>query len=324
LPPVIVNVELKYSYICSGLKVFELFKYSAEQKTLTIGGVKIGGLPGRNATVVIASIFHSKDRLVKDAETGDIDKKRTEDILATLSEMSEKTGLPTMLDVVASTSKAMESYLQYLVDTCGFPLMIDGSGDNAVNSAGILIAKDSGFLDRVILNSITPETKDEVYEVIKATGLQNALLLTFNTSAVASIIKRVEIADHLIERARGTGITNILLDTGVLDLLTLGMACKAQMILKDKYGLPVGNGAHNAVSTWRGLVPKFGMAARTSASVGSSLIPVVLGADFVLMGPAKEAPIVYPSIAMVDTVLSGSLLEDRIRPEKPHPRYLIS
>jgi len=301
-----------------------LFEYTAQQRTLTIGGVRIGGLPGRIPTVVVASIFYSKDRLVKNAETGEFDRSGTEGILNMLSDMSGKTGLPTMLDVVASTPSAMKEYLPYLVDACDFPLMIDGSGDNAVNSAGILVAKESGFLDRTILNSITPGTKDEIYEVVRETGLRNALLLTFDTRAMTSVTKRVELADQLIKRARETGITNILLDTGVLDLLTLGIACKAQMILKDKYGLPIGNGAHNAVSTWRGLVPKFGKDAKAPALVGACLISVVLGADYVMMGPAKEAPIVYPSVAMVDTVLAGSLLEDGIRPERPHPRYMIS
>jgi tetrahydromethanopterin S-methyltransferase subunit H len=301
-----------------------MFEYSIEQKILTVGNVRIGGQPGLNATVVIPSLFYTKDRLVRDADTGDIDKTATEEILNMLSEISEKTGLSTILDVVASTSSAMEKYLQYLVDACDFPLLIDGSSDTVINSTGIRMANDSGFLDRTILNSLTPDTKPELYQVIKETGLQSALLLTFNTDALTSVTKRIDIADDLIRRAQDVGITNILLDTGVLDLLTLGIACKAQMILKDKYGLPVGNGAHNAVSTWRGLVPKFGKEAKTPAFVGSNLIPVVLGADFVLMGPAKNAPLVYPSIAMVDTVLSGSFLEDRRRPEKPHPRYLIS
>jgi tetrahydromethanopterin S-methyltransferase subunit H len=301
-----------------------LFEYTADQKTFTIGGVRIGGLPGRNATVVIPSIFYSKDRLVRDAQTGAINKKAAEDILGMLSEMSDKTGLPTMLDVVASTPNAMEQYLLYLADACSFPLLVDGSGDGAVNSAGILRAKEAGLLERVVLNSLTPDTKDDLYGVVRETGLQNALLLTFATSAITSVTKRVEIADRLIRRAQENGLSNLLLDTGVVDLLTLGVACKAQMVMKNKYGFPVGNGAHNAVSTWRGLVPKFGEEAKMPASVGASLIPVVLGADFVLIGPAKSAPIVYPSIAMVDTVLSGSLLEERIRPEKPHPRYKIS
>ncbi|MHA2211085.1 MAG: tetrahydromethanopterin S-methyltransferase subunit H, partial [Candidatus Thorarchaeota archaeon] len=45
--------------------------------------------------------------------------------------------------------------------------------------------------------------------------------------------------------------------------------------------------------------------------------------DFVLYGPIKHAQVVFPSVAMIDVALSGSLIEERIRPERPHPRYLI-
>lgn len=300
-----------------------MFEYETEQKTLKIGGVRIGGSPGRIPTVLIPSIFYTKDRLVKNADAGEIDKKATENLLNMLTELTERTGISTMLDVVATTSEAMEKYLQYLVDNTEFPLLIDGSDSLEVNTAGIKCAKDTGFLDRVIINSLTPETKDELYEVVKDAGLTNALLLTFNTASLSSSTKRVEVADILIQKAKAAGVSNIMIDTGVMDLPTLGIACKTQHILKGKYGYPVGNGAHNAISTWAGLVPKFGRDAKKPAMVGSNLMPVSLGADFVLMGPAKEAPLVYPSVAMIDVALSGILIEERFRPEKPHPRYLI-
>ena len=300
-----------------------MFEYETEQKTLKIGGVRIGGSPGRIPTVLIPSIFYTKDRLVKNADAGEIDKKATENLLNMLTELTERTGISTMLDVVATTSEAMEKYLQYLVDNTEFPLLIDGSDSLEVNTAGIKCAKDSGFLDRVIINSLTPETKDELYEVVKDAGLTNALLLTFNTASLSSSTKRVEVADILIQKAKAAGVSNIMIDTGVMDLPTLGIACKTQHILKGKYGYPVGNGAHNAISTWTGLIPKFGRDAKKPAMVGSNLMPVSLGADFVLMGPAKEAPLVYPSVAMIDVALSGILIEERFRPEKPHPRYLI-
>ncbi len=300
-----------------------MFEYETEQKTLKIGGVRIGGSPGRIPTVLIPSIFYTKDRFVKNANAGEIDKKATENLLNMLAELTEKTGISTMLDVVATTSEAMEKYLQYLVDNTEFPLLIDGSDSLEVNTAGIKCAKDTGFLDRVIINSLTPETKDELYEVVKDSGLTNALLLTFNTASLSSSTKRVEVADILIQKAKAAGVSNIMIDTGVMDLPTLGIACKTQHILKGKYGYPVGNGAHNAISTWAGLVPKFGSDAKKPAMVGSNLMPVSLGADFVLMGPAKDAPLVYPSVAMIDVALSGILIEDRFRPEKPHPRYLI-
>ncbi len=301
-----------------------MFEYKSEQKTLEIGGTRIGGIPGLVPTVIIGSIFYSSDKVVIDAENGDFDKSRTENLLNMLADISERTGIPTMLDVVATSSAAIEKYLRYLVDMTDFPLLIDGSDSTEVNTAGIRMAKEAGFIDRVILNSLTPDSKDELYSVVQETGLQNALLLAFSTRAMTSATKRVELSDVLIEKAQEAGVKNILIDTGVMDLLTLGLACKAQDIIKSKYGFPVGNGAHNAISTWKGLVPKFGKDAKKPAMVGSNLMPVTMGADFVLMGPIKYAPIVYPSVAMIDVALSGIHIEARTKPEKPHPRYLIS
>jgi tetrahydromethanopterin S-methyltransferase subunit H len=301
-----------------------MFDYKAEQRTLKIGGVRIGGTPGRIPTVLIPSIFYTKDRVVKNADTGDFDKKATETILNILTELTEKTGLGTMLDVVATTTESIEKYLQYLADNTEFPLLIDGSDSLEVNTSGIKFAEEAGFIDRVIINSLTPETKDELFNAVEENGLKNALILTFNSASMISSSKRIEQADALIQRGQTKGITNILIDTGVMDLPTLGIACKTQYILKSKYGFPVGNGAHNAISTWKGLVPKFGKEAKKPALVGSSLMPIALGADFVLMGPAKNAQLVYPSVAMIDVALSGTLIEDGIRPDKPHPRYLVS
>ena len=291
---------------------------------MEIGGVRIGGPPGRIPTVLIPSIFYTNDKIVKNASSGEFDKNEAENLLNMLHEFTEKTGLGTMLDVVATTEEAMENYLRYLVDNTEFPLLIDGSDSLEVNTTGIKYAEEAGFLDRVVINSLTPDTKTELFNVIQDTQLSNALLLTFDSASLVSSSKRVELADSLIQKAKDVGVSNILIDTGVMDLPTLGIACKTQHILKDKYGYPVGSGAHNAVSTWVGLVPKFGKVAKKPALVGSSLMPVSLGADFVLMGPAKDAPLVYPSVAMIDVALSGILIEERVRPDKPHPRYLVS
>ncbi|MGY5881575.1 MAG: tetrahydromethanopterin S-methyltransferase subunit H [Candidatus Thorarchaeota archaeon] len=301
-----------------------MFEYESDQKTLEIGGIRIGGPIGRIPTVLIPSVFYTKDRLVKNANIGEIDKQATEQILNTLADLTEKTGLGTMLDVVATTSESIERYLEFLVDNTEFPLLIDGSDSLEVNSAGIRFAKETGFIDRVIINSLTPETKDDLYAVIQEAGLKNALILTFSSASMVSSVNRVDEADSLIKRSQSIGVTNIMIDTGVMDLITLGIACKTHHILKNKYGYPVGNGAHNAISTWTGLIPKFGRDAKKPALVGSSLMPVSLGADFVLIGPAKHSPLIYPSVAMIDVALSGILIEDRVRPDKPHPRFLIS
>ena len=300
-----------------------MFDYTTQQKTLEIGGVKIGGIPGLAPTVLIGSIFYSKDKLVLDSKTGEIDRSETEKTLQALIEVSEKTGLPSMLDVVASSSAAIRKHLSLVADLTDMPLLIDGSGSEEVNLSGIEFAREAGLLDRVMLNSLASETSDAIYDKMRESKLKNAVLLAFSKEAMASAMKRVETADVLIAKAAKAGVTNVLIDTGVVDLLTLGLACRAMQLLKEKHGLPVGCGAHNAVNMWSGLVPKFGKEAKMPALVGSSLMPVVLGADFVLYGPVKHAPMVFPSVAMIDTALSGVLLEKRIRPDRQHPRFKI-
>ena len=300
-----------------------MYEYNTQQRTLEIGGVKIGGIPGLTPTVLIGSIFYSKDKLVLDPKTGEIDKSETERVLRELADVSEKTGVPSMLDVVASSSPAIARYLSYLADATSMPLLIDGSGSQDVNLAGIQTARESGLLDRVMLNSLTPETSDEMYAKLQESGLKSAVVLTFSKDAMSSAAKRTELAGQLLGKCSHAGVTNVIVDTGVVDLLTLGLACKAMQSIKDKYGFPVGCGAHNAVNMWAGLVPKFGKEARDPALVGSSLMPVVLGADFVLYGPVKHARLVFPSVAMIDTALSGVLLEKKIRPDRQHPRFRI-
>ncbi|MFW9800360.1 MAG: hypothetical protein ACFFD9_07985, partial [Candidatus Thorarchaeota archaeon] len=293
-----------------------MMQFTSEQRTLDIGGVKVGGRPGLVPTVMVGSIFYSKDKLVVEEKTGSIDRKKTEAMLQQLAEVSEKTGLPSMLDVVAVTPQAIDEYLRILADLTDMPLLIDGSGSSEVNSAGLATAQDAGILDRVVLNSLTPDDGDDIYDAVQETGVKSAIILTFSNTAMASATKRAELADRLLEKAKRAGITNALFDTGVVDLLTLGLACRALVSIKERHGLPVGCGAHNAVAMWNGLVSKFGKEAKEPAFVGSSLMPVVLGADFVLYGPIKHAAITFPSIAMIDVALSGALLEDRLRPER--------
>jgi tetrahydromethanopterin S-methyltransferase subunit H len=300
-----------------------LYSYSVEQKTLEIGSIKIGGTPGLIPTAMLGSIFYSKDRLVRNVKSGEIDKAGTETMLNRLSDISERTGLPSVLDVVASSPQAMENYLRYLADETDMPLLIDGSGSSEVNIAGLETARNAGLLDRVALNSLTPDDDEAIHTKIEEVGLRNAVVLTFSNLAMTSATKRAELAGELYEKASSMGVDNIMFDTGVVDLPTLGLACRALMMIKDKFGLPVGCGAHNAVAMWSGLVPKFGKDAKAAAFVGSNLMPIALGADFVLYGPIKHAPLVFPSVAMIDVALSGSLIEERIRPERPHPRYLI-
>ncbi|MCW4020384.1 MAG: tetrahydromethanopterin S-methyltransferase subunit H, partial [Candidatus Bathyarchaeota archaeon] len=76
-----------------------MLQFEREQKVFDIAGVKVGGQPGENPTAMIGSIFYKGDKTVIDEKSGIFDRDRAEELIAKLEEISDRTGLPAMLDV---------------------------------------------------------------------------------------------------------------------------------------------------------------------------------------------------------------------------------
>ena len=53
-----------------------MFEFTAEQKVFDIAGVKVGGKPGENPSVLIGSMFFRGHKIVSDPEKGIFDKAK--------------------------------------------------------------------------------------------------------------------------------------------------------------------------------------------------------------------------------------------------------
>ncbi|MCD6324982.1 tetrahydromethanopterin S-methyltransferase subunit H [Candidatus Bathyarchaeota archaeon] len=300
-----------------------MFKFKKEQMTFEIAGVKIGGDIGENPTVMIGSIFYKGDKTVKDEKNGNIDQEAAKNLIAKAEEMSERTGLPAMLDVICTNPVSAEKYLRFAAETTEMPLLIDAVSDEAAIK-GLETAKDLGIIDRIILNSISPETKDPIYRKIKEVGLKSAIVLTYSVRAIISSEERVRLLEDLIPKVKEAGIQNILVDTVVVDISTLGLACKAIYEIKDQFGYPAGCGAHNAVSSWKALRKKKDPLLTAVSSTIVNSLPVAIGADFVLYGPIKDAEYMFPAVCLIDAAYGQISIEKGKRPSASHPRFKIS
>ena len=298
-----------------------MFEFESKQKTYNIYGVTIGGLPGENPTVMIGSLFYSGQKIVKDEKEGIFDEKQAEMIIKDAEEQTDKTGLPSMIDLVAQTVKAAEKYLDFVAEKTEMPILLDCPSEEVCIEA-LQYAKDQGIMKRIVVNSLTPHTTEKLYQKLKEVNCESAVLLLYSTQALVSSDKRL-VLEKLVSKAEAVGIKNILIDTVVLDIATLGLATKAIYQIKNLYGYPTGCGAHNAIATWKGLKKKFvKKAAIVSLGVANAL-PVALGADFVLYGPMENAKYIYPSIALIDAAYSQLLMERGKRVHRVHPRYRI-
>jgi tetrahydromethanopterin S-methyltransferase subunit H len=297
-----------------------MLNFRAEQKVFEIGKVRIGGLPGLRATVLIGSIFYNGHKIVEEPIKGIFDKNKAEKLINLQEEYSDKTGNPCMIDVVASSSKAMQNYLNFVSSVTDIPILLDSVSYN-IRVEGLKYAKEHG-IKNIVYNSIVPDYKQEELESIKDAKIDSAILLAFTTKDFTSK-GRISAIRNLLPKVKEFGVTKPIIDACVIDIPSLGSACKALVAIKDEYGLPVGCGAHNAIGTWRGLVKKMGKHAVEPVMASASSSPVILGADFILYGPIESASYVFPSVAMIDACLAQLAIEQGRFPERNHPIFKI-
>jgi len=272
---------------------------------------------------MIGSIFYKGDKTVQDEKTGSFDRVRAEEMIAKVEEISDKTGLPSMLDIVCTNSQNARNYLEFAADVTCMPILIDAVSDEAALS-GLECTKELGIVERTIFNSINPETKQQIYMKIRDVGLGSAIVLTYSTRALISSNERVKLLDTLIPKVKEAGIKKILVDTVVMDISTLGLACKAIYKVKDQYDYPTGCGAHNAIDSWKALKKKRDKQLSTACSSIVNGLPVAIGADFVLYGPINMAEHIFPTISLIDASYGQVIMEEGKRPSPNHPRFKIA
>lgn len=304
------------------LRQINLFKFNTEQKIFDICGLKVGGQPGQLPTVMIGSIFYHKDKVVKDAKTGVFDEKKSKEILDAEENISNITGNPRLVDVCASWPDAFPKEIAFVANAIKGPFTIDGTTTD-VRIAGTRYVKEAGLSDRVVYNSINPETRDDEIQAIKDAKITSAVLLALNTTN-PTIAGRLATIQKLIDKATMAGIEKMLIDTTVLDIPDPGPAGKAAHLVKEKYGLPTGCGAHNAVDMWhkrKNLDPD----TRLTGSVVANVLPIIMGANFMLYGPIESATKMYMPIALADAYIAYSMSQEyRMRPlTNSHPLYRI-
>jgi len=305
-----------------------MFKFEKEQVVYDIAGVKLGGQPGEYPTVLIGSIFYEKHKIVSDPMKGEFDKKAAEELIKKQEELYDKTGNPFIIDVVGLSSEALEKYIDFVADVTEAPFLVDSFSPN-VRLSAIKHAIEVGLKERAIYNSIDNHVSDEEINSLRDLGVESSVLMAYNPRNVwakgrVEILRGWEGQLGLLEAAKKAGIKKTLIDTAVLDVPSIGIAASAIKLVKEEFGLPAGCAPSNAIATWDRVRKEYSSHAYPASCAGSALLDILMGADFVLYGPIKQADTVYPVCAMADAIICYNARMLGIRPKvKNHPLYKI-
>ncbi len=273
-----------------------MLKYTTPQITYEISGVRVGGQPGENPPVLIGSIFYHKHKIVEDESKGIFNKTEAETLIKTVEELSDKTKLPFMLDVIGSTSEAIVKFIEFTVSTTKAPILVDTLGAIEVSNTALRYVREVGLVDRVVYNSLTVKSKDEEFRILQENNVGAAVYLLY-TDKVVDMKARIDNLETLLRKGKEFGIEKVLVDTFVIDLPSLTVAVRTAIEIKRRYGLPVGSGAHNAISIQRkAFKERFGTEGVKICELTSNLMTIVMGCDFVLYGPIEASKEVFPAV----------------------------
>lgn len=299
-----------------------MFKYDSKQQVIDLNGVKVGGQPGENPTLAIASIFYPKHSLVTDAEKGFFDEARARQLVETLRKASAETHIPIAIDVYAKTCEAGERFIDFCADF-DIPLFLDSS-DALVRSRLAEYAREKGLAEKCVYNSLNAGSTPQEFASLKQSGLDKGVLLGFNPMKQTAQA-RLDVYENgagvlpqgLLSLASDAGISGVFFDPGiVLFGEGAGTAVRCFTLLKAKYGFPVGGAIHNAINAWGWLKDK---EFRRECDYASNLIPALL-ADFVFFGPIEYCAKVLPIIALGNIITAEiGEVENGVTPGKNHP-----
>ncbi len=302
-----------------------MYRFTKDQSVANVAGVKIGGQPGENPTVLCGTIFYQGHGIVEDEDRGRFDDLAAEDLIDRQTALSEETGNPAVLHLYAKTPEAFSRYLDFVEGVWSGPLILD-SADPETRIEMANLVSEIGYADRCIYNSVSLGMTGREEEAVAHSEIDSAILLAYNPadSSVEGTIRALEKGgagrgEGLINLARGLGMTSLLIDPGVVPLGDgAGRSLRATVLAKARFGLPTGSGIHNAVSSWRWLRSKE-RGTRDACDAASAGLEILAGGDYVLYGPIERAGEVFPVAAMTDILVSEAAKDLEVWPAAGHP-----
>ncbi len=280
-----------------------MFRFSTPQKVYRIGSIPVGGQPGENPPLLIASMFHNKDRILIDRKKAQFDRKRATELIRAQEALSASTGIPSMVAMVANTPEEAQVYIDFYLETTDMPFGIDMWVAEKRAKATEYVAK-LGVQDRFLYNSITPWDRDIRGQVqrLKDLGIRHVVVQVFDDQD-QSPMGRLRSLERLLEEGAGSFDT-VLVDTSVMNLPATSFSLLANRLVKERYGYPAGGAYSNGTHMWKECKEVWGLEGFRAMDAVAQGMATALWSDFNFYGPIVTAPRIFPAVATAHILLS--------------------
>jgi len=300
------------------------FRYDKEQRVCDIGGMKVGGQPGENPPLLIGSLFQKGDKLVESRKQRKFDRQGAAERIREMERLSEETGVPGIVAMVANTPEEMKAYVDFFVNVSDQPFAIDIWMQKTRLEATQYLC-EQGLQDRLLYNSITPWDEDIPGQVkmLRELGVKHLVVQAFDeedktpAGRPKSLRQMLEFVDH-------GGFESVLVDTAVMNLPATAFSLLANSLVKEEFGLPVGSAPANGTYMWKKSREMWGSKGFVSVDAGIHAI-CAMASDFMLYGPMTGNQRIFPAVAAASALLATAVYDEThtLPGSERHPLNLL-
>ncbi|MFN8629252.1 MAG: tetrahydromethanopterin S-methyltransferase subunit H [Chloroflexota bacterium] len=271
---------------------------AAAPREVQLGEATIGGPFGATTGLLVGSIFYDGHSVVHDALAGTFDEARAAVLVERLDAARLRYGVQMALDVIAASSMAMERYLEFLAPRTGVPLLINAT-EPEVRVAGLVAADRLGILGRAVYASLTEDADDTELEALAAHRPAAVMVLACDVTDPTPDGTCRMLDEVLLPKAASLGLGSPIVDVGVMDPPSIGLALRSIEAVRARYGYPVGCAFANAFPQWSA-VRAMGRP-WTDLSLAAALVATrAAGADFLHFGIVERAPVAAHAAATAE------------------------
>ncbi len=300
------------------------FRYEREQKVCNIGGIKVGGQPGENPPLLMASLFQKGDKLIESRKRRKFDQEGAAQRIKEMERISDETGVPGIVAMVANSPEEMKAYVDFFVSVSDRPFAIDIWVQETRVEATRYIC-EQGLADRLLYNSITPWDEDipGQVETIRGLGVKHIVVQAFDVEDKTPT-GRPKSLGKMMEVVGKAGFESILVDTAVMNLPATAFSLLANGLVKEEFGLPAGGAPSNGTYMWKESREKWGPKGFVGVDAGIHAVSA-LASDFMLYGPMTGTQRIFPAVAAASALLATLVYQDtnRLPQSESHPLNLL-
>jgi tetrahydromethanopterin S-methyltransferase subunit H len=196
--------------------------------------------------VLIGTMFYDGQTLIERNNPENFNREKAKKRIDTHNSLVRKYKLPGLIEISASTPKAMINYLEFYLDNYEPPFVLGGAFDARL--AGIEYLTERGIKpDKYIYNTISNLKNKKELESLQRYKISSIVVLILGSENMSStqrfnyITQKTQPGDiSIIEGLNKIGIEKIWIDGGVVNIESLAHILETQRLISTSLKLPVG------------------------------------------------------------------------------------